>query len=649
VNYGDHSLIPNKTKHTVPLFLLFCLSSLTLIALFALAVDPLRAGDSDEYLLMVQALSANGSADIRAADIQTHIQMLERSGTHEPEPLPNEHYLRGSSTTDRGKSYFGHFWFYSLLAVPAWILFRFAGLNEMAALQTMNVVFFCLAAGVVLFYGRGDRRARMLLLGLSAVGPVIWYLRWPHPEVFTWSAVLIAVVLLQKERFGMAAMMASLGALQYPPLFLLALLAIVLAAIRRNWRGAALATAGAAVSLVPVVFYLWLFGVPNLFVAHGVTDFSLITPRRVVSLLADLDQGILPYMPLTLLLGLAGGVLALARGRVRGILVMAVLLGMILLVAPQRNWNSGAAGMIRYAVWMVPLIAWLAVEYVPRGRFLVLAVAAGFLVQGGIVLSHDGKPDNFRHNGLARTVLTHCPKLYCPDPQIFAERQLGQEVDDWAGILPVPFVTEAGDVTKLLVDRQRYGNLADYFLVDGAEEWFATLEGERKGGVYYIHPPRGALRLEEPEGLLPAEFCTQLGIRLVKVPEIVSGPDFEIMVEVENQGPYRYWGQRPYSPYPLMLGYQLQLDDDVVKESRMPMPYVLKPGAVVRRKMEISVPGTPGVYLLTVGTLLDGLVWSGSTGQITVDCTGSGDVTLTESPKEGEDVPEDDPALRAGY
>lgn len=605
-------------------FILFCLLSILLIAVYTLAISPIRAGDAHEYLLMVQAWSAHGSPNIKPADIDSYIEVLQRNDLLPKGPLEKTHYLRNSYSTETGEIHFGHFWFYSLLAVPAWLLFRFTGGNEMAALQSMNAIFFCLAAGVVLFHGREKWRDRLLLLAFSAIGPVIWYIRWPHPEVYTWAAVLIAVVLLRQNRFCWAAVAASLGALQNPPLVLLALLAVALATERRNWRATALAATGAALSFLPALYYKALFGVPNLIMSAGCTDFSLISPGRVWSVLTDLNQGMLPYVPLVLLLGVLGGGMALARGRIRGILVLTVLLGMIILVGMQRNWNAGASGMMRYAVWMIPLLAWLAVDFVPRGRWLVWVTAAGLLLQAGIVLNHDGREDYLRQSALACFVLTHCPRLYSPDPQIFSDRQLGREVNYWTGHLPIPFVTESGDVTKILVDPHTHRHLSDYFMIEQAGTWVEEQEAGRPKGLYYLHPPRRTLRVVDPEGMNPAVFQKQLRLRLIEVPESLCEPVFEISVAVSNEGPYGYWGQRACAPHPLKLGYLVHQEGKQICSGRTPMPFLLKPGAVTVRKMRIELPRSPGHYSLSIGTLIENLVWSDSTVHLTVDCNRAG-------------------------
>jgi len=606
---------------SVPL-LIYALSSLLLLAIWAELVAPLRVGDSDEYLLMVQAWSAHGSPDIRAADIEAHRRLLERNGDPGRAAEDAGFFLRDALTIDDGRSLLGHFWLYSLLAVPLWRLLRLTGGNEMAVLQTMNMLWFSLAAGLVLFNGRARHGDRLWLLGLAGIGPVIWYIHWPHPEVFTWSMALAAVHLLREERFGWAALAASLGALQNLPLILLSLLAVIMALLRRDRRGAACAAAAAALSFIPSLFSLWQVGEPHLLAGRTVLDYSLISPGRAWGVLVDLNQGILPYMPLTLLLGLIGGGMAVWKKHVRGILILAVLLVMVVLVGPQRNWNAGSAGMIRYAVWMVPLLAWLAVEFVPRGRRIVWVALAGLLFQAWIVTGQFGGPDYRRHSAPARFVLTHLPRLYSPDPQIFVERQLGHDMDRHSWSMPVPFVTASGEVTKVLVDRETHSQLREYFRVEMEGAWLDPVGRESDGAVYYLHPPPGKLRVVEPEGMDPKLFAGQLFIRLARMPETLSDREFEIVVEVTNRGPYRYWGLRACPPHPLKLGYRVHCDGEVVATGRGAMPFVLLPYEMKERRLRVRLPDFPGVYQVTVGTLLERLAWSESTDTFTVDSRG---------------------------
>ena len=57
------------------------------------------------------------------------------------------------------------------------------------------------------------------------------------------------------------------------------------------------------------------------------------------------------------------------------------------------NWNSGATGLMRYAVWMVPIFAWLIAEFLPPTRRLVEVVGLAVAFQAAILLRHRGRQD----------------------------------------------------------------------------------------------------------------------------------------------------------------------------------------------------------------------------------------------------------------
>ena len=673
---GDHGPFGRTS------LLVFCLFALSVSAIFAFLVPPLRVGDAQEYLLMTRALASHGSPEIREGDVDAVHALLTANDQLRGGLEAKDQLLRNSFIADSGGTYFGHFWFYPLLCVPAWMLLGAVGGNEMAALQVTNVLLFFLAAGLALFFSRAPRRDRLLLLGLSAVGPVLWYLRWPHPEAFTWSAALAAVVLLRENRFAWAALAAALGATQNPPLALLALLAVVLAATSGNRRqtGAAaisrgpsaakadrsappphnervpprrtahepppghsraprsqghflflatkpaktcaLAVLAASLSLLPVLFCLALFSVPNLIISSGCADPWRVSPGRVWSLLADLNQGLLPYVPAALLLGLAGGALALARRRTRGALVLAVFLGTALLSGMQTNWNGGSAGMMRYAVWMVPLLAWLAVDQLPRRRSVAWLAAVGLLLQAVIVFTGSSEENYLRQTAPARFVLAHAPRLYGPVPQIFAERQLGHEVVSWAGRLPVPFVTDTGEVTKLLVDRRVHDDLRSYFALHRDDPWLRETEAEKRDEqLYYLHPPAGVLQVVDEQGTRPDVFRTQLLVRLVACPARVSGGSLDVVVEITNQGPFHYWGERSCTPLPLKLGYRIYQGEETVGSGRGAMPFLLGPHGRTVRRLHVALPPAPGTYRLELGTLLEWVAWSDQTASLQLEGT----------------------------
>jgi hypothetical protein len=499
----DQSTSEHRDKRRQAVRLGLVAAGLALILVYAFVVPPIRAGDGPQYWLMLESWFDHGSPDLRPGDLDRVYGLLEENELVRPGWNHRLEYYE----TGTGLSFCLHFWLYSLLAVPAKALLRFAGGNELAALQATNALLFAAAAGFALGFGHSKRRDRLLLTALSAIGPVIWFIRWPHPEVFTWAMVLAAMVLVREEKEEWAALALAAGAAQNPPLLLLVLAVALMAIRKRSWRRVAWTAAAGAVAVIPTVFYWIHFRVPNLIVAQGMARLSNISFGRTWSFLLDFNQGMLPYVPVLVLFGLAAAGLALHRRNVTVNITVAGLFGMILLVQTASNWNGGTAGMVRYAVWMTPVFAFLIVEQIPfQRRTLRWAVLAGLLLQAAVLASRDGRPDQMQHNALARFMLTRLPAFYNPEHEIFAERTLGRGGGGWREQLPVSFATDDGCVTKALVNRRVIGEMLRLY-----EEWpylreltpylgeLAIRHQDRKG-MFYVTPGRCRLRVKGQAG-----------------------------------------------------------------------------------------------------------------------------------------------------
>ena len=146
-------------------------------------------------------------------------------------------------------------------------------------------------------------------------------------------------------------------------------------------------------------------------------------------------------------------------------------------------------------VWMIPGAAWIMVEGLGSGR-AARGFAIAAIVTAGIMAYIAPFPGGYlTHTTVAKWVLTHCPQLYYPEPEVFVERLRGVET----GLpreYPVPagFVAPNGDVTKLLLDAADVGAVAQKFEV--TPEYLATLRAEAAGRRhhFYVHPPPGAVR-----------------------------------------------------------------------------------------------------------------------------------------------------------
>jgi hypothetical protein len=480
-----------RTQHA-----LFAAGFLILL-LATVLVRPITGGDASEYLHMTHGWINHWSPDLRPEDGNTAEPILEAMG------YTDYAFGRGYYGTDNGRLFSSHFWLYSLAMVPATLFMRLIKGNEFAAFQLTNVLFFMAAIAVALRYGEGNR---FVFLGLSVLSPVLWYLRWPGPEVYTWSFVSMSLALATAKRYSPAALCAALAATQNQSLVFLVAFIVFLALNTGHLATIASTVAAGLFSLAPVVFTYAFYGHLSPFTAFGLVDPSLISPQRTTSFLFDLNQGMLPYVPF-LLVSLAAVTFMIATRRdFIGLCALITIAFVILPTEAQPNWNGGQMGMARYAVWVVPICAWLVSQHVPSGRNMNRLFAVVFAVEVALLTYHSNHMNYLTHTPLAAYILETAPALYDPDPEIFAERLLEYDGVELGNAhtkprepaerspLPIAFVSKTGDVTKILSDVRSLEILPTLFTVEAPYLDRVRLQHTYYQNLFYLNPPRGAVR-----------------------------------------------------------------------------------------------------------------------------------------------------------
>src|SRR5205823_2746815 len=130
----------------------------------------------------------------------------------------------------------------------------------------------------------------------------------------------------------------------------------------------------------------------------------------------DFNQGLLPYVPLLVLgVGFAAARLAYLRDA-RGLLLLLGTLAVMVGTQVSRNWNSGCDGLQRYLVWVLPLLAGVAVVGVGGGRRLWAFAATAVVAHATLMQTYQRTgaiPAGYlSHTAVAEWVLTHCPEAY---------------------------------------------------------------------------------------------------------------------------------------------------------------------------------------------------------------------------------------------
>jgi len=410
------------------------------LVLTALVAHPIPAGDAGEYLAMAESLWRHGTPEMRPGDVYGLAAVA--SGMAD---INFADVRRGYFEDRAGARLSYHFWGYSALGLPVRAVLRLTGARAVRALPLANALLFSAALWAVAQARRLCGTERLALTCLLLFSPALWLLLWPHPEVYTFSMVTLALVGLSARKLGAALLATSAAAMQNPPLIVLAGAIWILilkdrvlvpASLAVRVRALALAGLLSLPAVVPMVYFYVHFGTPSVIARQGGATLDVLSLRKALELFFDLDLGLLPCVPIVILAWAAGVAVCLVRRTVAlDFLAAAVLLPMALMCSTTTNWNHGATGPSRYAVWMTPLLygaflAWRTrlggSDTAPPHAYRVL-LAAAVATQAAITLGRGGplaRPDYLDHSAAARFALRHAPTLYNPSPEIFVARTL---------------------------------------------------------------------------------------------------------------------------------------------------------------------------------------------------------------------------------
>lgn len=417
--------------------------ALLLAGLFA-ATPPHMGGDVVEYSLTTIAIASHGSADIRLEDIARGRELLP--GLKEPYDLlekgmrDNAQQLYAAFTRGReGKVYAIHFWGYPALAAGPFKVLEAVGASPLKAFQAVNLaaIFILGLALNRLFRSPGKALLGVGLFMLCGGG---LYFNWSSPECLSAAALLAGLALYTSGAPVAGAVLAGLAGQQNPTILVFFGFAPLLHLLldydarrsvpanlmhvlqRRYLLGIA---AGVAVFSLPMLFNLYQFGVPNI-IAKLFSDPGLIGRARLFSFYFDLSQGMIIGIPgLVLALALWGWRAHPAGPRRELALLAAAALFTLALAVPALavlNWNSGAAGVMRYAFWAaMPLLFVFLLRLSHSARWPAVVLLFVVLVQSIAMLSARSY-GYIEFSPPAKWVMQHAPGLYHPEPEIFAER-----------------------------------------------------------------------------------------------------------------------------------------------------------------------------------------------------------------------------------
>ncbi|MEK3764651.1 hypothetical protein [Solibacillus sp. FSL K6-4121] len=417
---------------------------MTIVVLFLVLLGkPTIYGDGREYLGMTISFSNHLTPNLTEEDIIERTKLEEKNGI-----FFSEDFLYAGYFEDLNEDYYSyHFWFYSLISVIPYFLLNLIGMNPLKVFQVVNGLLF-----IFLFYkiwknSYLNEKGKTWLIVVSLFSPIILYIPWSHPEVFSYVFLTIGLLDFEDNKKKSAILYTTLASLQNPAIAFVALGMLFLELYRKKnildkeWLSLVMIS---TIVFIPSIFYWSQYRVLNLIAEAGYSSSEYISLNKIFSLFIDPNFGMFIYIPLFFFIV----IYLIFKRDIKVILTVILLFIIAVICSTQLNWNSGMMYINRYSVWLIPIVLVGTIHFIQtRNNKVFSKLLAAYVLTTGIittvcVLEYD-LANWLKYNSFTNLILSNVPMLYNPDPEVFAERALGAEKNYYED-LPISLINQQG-------------------------------------------------------------------------------------------------------------------------------------------------------------------------------------------------------------
>lgn len=450
-------------------------------------------GDWQEYLMMQVGLAEFGKVHVvpeAAINAEKYIQEVDTSY----KLYWKDSYLQmndskvsamaGAYKSKRnGKYYFGHFFLYNILTIPAHNFCKGVGIPPFRAMSLTNAL---MIVALLIYLGLEKGLSvptRIVGVLLAVFSPLSWYLDFKGPEVMTQASVFAAMTGFMANRTLLPVTIITISSMQNPSsaAFLLPVLGRLV--MNKNWKKLFLSCLVASFICLPVIFNLYHFGKANIMASHAL-QMQLLSGKRLWSAFFDLQQGMIVGFPVTMPLFLFLVIYAFFKKELLPFIWIPVVIVMLLPLLTQGNWHPGQIRMLRYSAWAGMVfhagVLWvfsnpLLFKYKKIALFFVL-VTIFYFINTKFVFQQNYYYCEF--NNTTRWILRNYPDCYNPEIEIFAECTFKYEKDFSEDSLIVYRDPLTGEVAKVAVRK----GISEAFLRDTLGEYAKNHTKRRTAG-----------------------------------------------------------------------------------------------------------------------------------------------------------------------
>ncbi len=419
-------------------------------------------GDAPEYILTTEAFINHASPNITEHDVESYIGLNSKKykedvylGIKETFKKPNSfkdgNY--GFFLSNSGKVYSYHFWFYSLLNVPARYFIKLLDANIHITFILTNVILACIVLGII-FSTVSITTSQKIILGLLFFSsPHVFYVGWAHPDFFAGCFVFISLFFFHHKKFYPSLLCMSIPAMQFPPLFIpsFAILIWILISNKLSLKSIVLSALCSVFIVFPPIFYYLNFGVFNIIVNQGFIDINNVNWTRFKSFFFDLNQGMIVGIPIILIIVslhfsvkifsliysfIKNGIRKSYNLLISNIALKYYYIGIFCVLSmgyfylQMVNWDHEMSIVNRYVSWNAPFFIFYFFNITLNIRNILIKYAlflTAVWMQFYIFYSNYDKNNiwwgyNNKHSQIAQYLLDNHPHLYNPEPSIFIRR-----------------------------------------------------------------------------------------------------------------------------------------------------------------------------------------------------------------------------------
>ena len=478
-----------KNKFAIYFIILFVFS--LFLCTEALTQKPFISGDGHEYYLMTESFFNHLSPELTVNDISN---ALKRSAMfHFTIPYIHNDPISGYYKSDSGEKYSYHFFAYSLLNLPIKALLVAFNLNDLKSFQITNTILFI--AMLFFLYFKSDLLLtnRILLVILSTLNPVVYYLKWTSPEVYTYVMVIMSLILFKNEKYKSSFVFMAMASWQNPPVLIFSLLVYTANCFRyfkgHQYKKIILEGLSLSLFLWPLLFYFYHFGVFNLIAAKGYSSIHNISIIKVWDLFFGLQHGIVLYSVVILCTFFYMIIRSIFRKEIHQIRLIYVISVFLMTVATTTtpNWNSGMDHVIRYGVWVYPFLLFYVLSFIGNGIKTITFMNSLFFI---IIFLNAKHFTTLNFNKLSQFILSNYPSLYITEPQTFCAATHHQ---DGNMSLPCVFADKNLNVTKVYTDKASLKKLINDSRYSIKKQWAQdiALRFKESNKVFFLNIAKG--------------------------------------------------------------------------------------------------------------------------------------------------------------